>query len=74
MRTELDVPSVIDQAFDQATPFIHKESEHDYAIMLVTHCGIRIKGRVRTEEAARRLVNTMIAKMKSHPAGGSPTG
>lgn len=52
MHTELfslDVPQLIDEAFEQAIPIIHKESDCDYAIIQITRYGIRIKKRVASE-------------------------
>lgn len=72
--SELDVPTVIEEAFAKATPIIHKESEYDYAILLITHCGIRIEDRVSSEQKAREVVNQMIAKMKNHPVVTNQTG
>jgi hypothetical protein len=75
MKTEeLHVLQCIDEAFAQATPIIHKESDQDFAIIQISHCGMRIKARVSTQTQARRIVNEMIAKMKSHPAGDHQTG
>lgn len=72
--SELNLLQIIDEVFDQATPIIHQESESDYAILMVTHCGIRIKERVHSEQEARNVVNEMLLKMKDHPVGGNQTG
>ena len=62
--SELQILQCIDEAFEQAIPIIHKESEYDYSIVLITHCGLRIKERVHSEQAARKVVNKMIANKK----------
>lgn len=67
MKTEeMHVLQCIDEAFAQSMPIIHKESDHDYAVIQISHCGIRIKARVSTQKQARRIVNDIISKMQSH--------
>lgn len=70
----LEIVREVDTTCEQAFPIIHKNSDCDFAILLITHCGIRIKERLHSEQAARKMVNRMIAKRKSHPVATNQTG
>jgi hypothetical protein len=63
--TNLNMLTLIDEEFDKTMPIIHKESDYDYLVLLITRFGIRIKARVSSEGKARSIINRMIKEKQT---------